>query len=278
LYSKNAWCGSHTHWLNAIASLDEFAGQTVKIRFRVGTDDATGYEGWYVDDVSMQSCMPSTVLGPDSSLLAMPGETVTHTFVLANQSTATDSFALSVAGGTWPAVRVDSSPITLTAGATATLSVRVDVPDPFTSLSDGFVLSAASLGIPGITVQALGETSLDIQSAAAISADQTGGDQPGQRVAYVFTFTNTGNYTDTFTLGTSGVWSSYLPDGNTTGPLGAGESITVTLLVAIPLSAPVGDSDVTVLTATSTLDGSVSVSANATTVVFFRNYLPVVVK
>ena len=278
LYGQAAWCGAHTQWLNAIASLDEFAGQTAQLRFRVGTDDAISYEGWYVDDVSVQSCMPSTALGPDSSLLALPGETVTHTFVLANQSAITDSFTLSVTGATWPATLVDGSPITLTAGATATLSVRVDVPVSYASLSDGFALSATSLGIPGITLQALGETSLDFQPAAAFSADQTGAGQPGQVVEYVFTLTNTGNYTDTFTLEVTGTWMAYLPDGSTTGPLGAGENITVTLLVTIPLSAPAGAPEVTTLTAASTLDDSVVASANATTVLYFRNYLPLVGK
>jgi len=92
------------------------------------------------------------------------------------------------------------------------------------------------------------------------------------------TYSNAGNFTDTFSLAVSGTWLSFLPDGTTTGPLGAGESLTVTLLVAIPALALPGDSDVTALTATSGLDGSVTASVNATTAVFFRNYLPVVGK
>ena len=278
LYGRNAWCNASTNWLNTVAALDEFAGQTVQFRFRLGTDDSIAYEGWYVDDVGVQSCMPSTALGPDSSLPAMPGETVTHTFVLSNQSAATDSFALSVTGGSWPTSLVTSSPITLTAGATATVSVRVDVPAGVGSLSDAFVLSSASLGIPGITLEAMGETNLTIQPAVAFSANQNGAGQPGQVVEYIFTVTNLGNYTDTFTLETSGVWDAFLLDGTTTGLLGAGESVTVTLLVAIPSGALVGDSDVTLLTATSALDGSVAASVNATTAVFYRSYLPLISK
>ena len=280
LYGQNAWCGTNASWLNTIASLDEYAGQTVQLRFRLGTDDAIGYEGWYVDDISVQSCMPSTELGPDSSLLAVPGEAVIHSFTLANLGTATDSFALAVSGGSWPTELMGSSPITLTAGATATLSVRVEVPVDFSSPTDSFTLTATSLGIPGISLQAQGETSLGIEAGAAFSAAQSGAGQAGEMLEYVFTLTNQGNYTDTYTLSLSGEWNTYLPGGMSVGPLGAGESVTVTLLVAIPTEAVQGDSDVTILTATSSLDGSVAVSVNATTsvVVYYRNYLPILNK
>jgi uncharacterized membrane protein len=231
-----------------------------------------------VDDVSLQSCASAVALGPDSSLNGLPGEGVVHNFVLANQSAASDSFALSVAGWAWPTALLSASPITLTAGATATLSVRVDVPASPGSMTDSFSLSAASVGIPGITVQAQGETSLDVQAAVALSADQQGAGKPGQVVAYIFTVTNTGAYTDTFTLEASGIWTATLPGGGSSGPLGAGESLTVILLVTIAEGALPGSSDVTVLTATSTLDGGVAVSAQATTVVFFSSYLPVVRK
>jgi uncharacterized membrane protein len=64
------------------------------------------------------------------------------------------------------------------------------------------------------------------------------------------------------------------------GPLGAGESVTVTLLVSIPTDAVPGAADVSVLTATSTLDGSVATSVTATTsaAAYYRNYLPILKK
>jgi uncharacterized membrane protein len=154
----------------------------------------------------------------------------------------------------------------------------VDGPVDILTLSDSFTLTATSLGIPGLWVEAMGETSLGVQAAATLSADQIGAGQPGQVVEYTFTLTNTGNYTDTFALAISGTWLTYLPDGVTTGPLSTGQAIMVTLLVAIPTDGMPGDSDVTMLTATSGLDSNVSVSAQATTTVYYRNYLPVVTK
>ena len=278
LYGQEAWCTPQTSWLNAVAALDEFAGQTVQFRYRLGTGATLATRaGTWTTLSSSRACPrpPSARTAACPPCRERPSPTP---LCWRTRAPRTDSFALAVTGGTWPTTLVDSSPITLTAGATATLSVVVEVPESLAGLSDGFVLSATSLGIPGITVQALGETSLDLQAAAAISADQSGGGQPGQVAEYVFTVTNMGSYTDTFTLAITGTWLSTLPDGSTTGPLGAGESLTVTLLVAIPTNALVGDSDVTVLTVTSTLDGSVSVSASAATAVYFRNYLPVVGK
>lgn len=33
-----------------------YAGQDVQFRFRLGTDGSVGKEGWYIDDVSVNSC------------------------------------------------------------------------------------------------------------------------------------------------------------------------------------------------------------------------------
>jgi hypothetical protein len=33
--------------------LASFAGQSIQLRYRFGSDNATGYEGWYVDDISI---------------------------------------------------------------------------------------------------------------------------------------------------------------------------------------------------------------------------------
>ena len=39
-----------------MVDLDAYAGQTVQFRFRLGTDTSVSREGWYIDDVKVQSC------------------------------------------------------------------------------------------------------------------------------------------------------------------------------------------------------------------------------
>ena len=61
----DAWCAnaavpaSGVQESVSVVDLDQFAGQTVQFRFRVGTDGNTGDEGWYIDDVEVQGCVPN---------------------------------------------------------------------------------------------------------------------------------------------------------------------------------------------------------------------------
>ncbi len=57
LAGLNAWCGAPGTWLRAVTSLDAFAGQTVYFRLRLGSDSSVSREGWYIDDVAVQSCV-----------------------------------------------------------------------------------------------------------------------------------------------------------------------------------------------------------------------------
>ncbi|GAB4170198.1 MAG: hypothetical protein Kow0020_04360 [Wenzhouxiangellaceae bacterium] len=52
----DAWCGDPQDWLNSVVDVSAYAGQTVQFRFRLATDSSVGREGWYIDDVKVQSC------------------------------------------------------------------------------------------------------------------------------------------------------------------------------------------------------------------------------
>jgi len=58
----DAWCADDLQSASgdqtdiSVVNLNAFAGQTVQFRFRVGTDGAVGDEGWYLDNVTVQSC------------------------------------------------------------------------------------------------------------------------------------------------------------------------------------------------------------------------------
>ena len=58
LAGKRAWCepSSGRSYANTMVDLSNFAGSDVRLRWRLGTDSSQGREGWYVDDISVQSC------------------------------------------------------------------------------------------------------------------------------------------------------------------------------------------------------------------------------
>ncbi len=57
----DAWCGDPQDWLNSVIDISAFAGQSVRFRFRLATDSSVGREGWYIDDVLVQSCSADQV-------------------------------------------------------------------------------------------------------------------------------------------------------------------------------------------------------------------------
>ncbi len=54
---ENAWCGEPQDWLESIVDLSAYAGDTVQFRFRLATDAFEGREGWYIDDLAIQTCV-----------------------------------------------------------------------------------------------------------------------------------------------------------------------------------------------------------------------------
>ena len=56
LAGLDAWCGDAQPYLNSIVDISTYAGQTVRFRFRLGTDVYVSHPGWDIDDVKVQSC------------------------------------------------------------------------------------------------------------------------------------------------------------------------------------------------------------------------------
>ena len=57
LAGQRAWCGDPQDWLNSIVDINQFAGQTIHVRFHLGTDSFGGNSRWTIDDVVVQSCV-----------------------------------------------------------------------------------------------------------------------------------------------------------------------------------------------------------------------------
>jgi len=62
LAGYRAWCGDSQGWVQSVVDLSAYAGQTVQFRYRLGTDfsNIQEVEGWYLDNVRVQSCASST--------------------------------------------------------------------------------------------------------------------------------------------------------------------------------------------------------------------------
>lgn len=88
--------------------------------------------------------------------------------------------------------------------------------------------------------------------------------QPGETIIYTLDLTNTGERTDTFSLGYAGnQWSVQLPANQAT--LAAGEGLQITVEVTIPGNSTNGQMDMVTITATSQADSNISASADLTT-------------
>jgi bacillopeptidase F (M6 metalloprotease family) len=62
-----AWCGNSQGWIHAVVDLGAYAGQSLRFRFRIATDNSFGQEGWYIDEVQVNSC-----LSTQGTLLYLP--------------------------------------------------------------------------------------------------------------------------------------------------------------------------------------------------------------
>ncbi len=56
----SAWCADPEDFVRSIVDLSAYQGETVRFRFRLGTDGSVGRanDGWFIDDIKVQSCQP----------------------------------------------------------------------------------------------------------------------------------------------------------------------------------------------------------------------------
>jgi len=65
LGGRKAFVGESNGYISSRADLSSFAGQSVRFRFRIGTDSAFGDYGWFIDDVRVYTC--ETPTGSDTT-------------------------------------------------------------------------------------------------------------------------------------------------------------------------------------------------------------------
>ncbi len=57
LHGRKAFTGSTYFMVSSLYNLNSLVGQTVKFRFRFATDNYFQYEGWFIDDVQINTCV-----------------------------------------------------------------------------------------------------------------------------------------------------------------------------------------------------------------------------
>lgn len=60
LAGREGWCGTQA-WTRAVFDLRGLEGETLRFRFRLGTDVEVATDDWLIDDVAVQSCEPDFV-------------------------------------------------------------------------------------------------------------------------------------------------------------------------------------------------------------------------
>jgi choice-of-anchor B domain-containing protein len=187
----------------------------------------------------------------------LPDNTVTHTFLVTNESTAADNFTLAISGNDWT-TNVQGATGSLGGGASKMIDVTVTIPSldvrgepPVILDSDQFTLTATSMNDGDVSAQASGTTNAISYPGVSVSADDTTQSAlVGETVTYVLTITNEGDFTDSFAiaLGSSN-WTS-TPSVSTVGPLAPGATGNVNVQVTVGS----GNVDSVVVTAQSNLN------------------------
>ncbi len=219
------WCGG-TVYINTIADVSAYAGQTAQFRLRLGTDTSFGDTGWDVDDVTVQSCMaagapPNINVTPASLSSTQLADTTTSqtltvgntggadlTWTIAEEPAPGTCTALSdvpwlsevptngttTAGGTAP-VAVTFNSTGLAVGTyTANLCVTSNDPDAGPGNGTNLVVVPVSLTVtaPAPSIS-LAKTVGTVAGVCATTDSIIVA--PGTTVYYCYTVTNTGNVT-----------------------------------------------------------------------------------
>jgi hypothetical protein len=109
LAGRNAFVGSSHGYISSKLDLTSLAGQSVRFRFRIGTDAYGDSWGWFIDDVRIYTCSDPdslfiTLTNPSGDEILKPGEVETITWTgPSSMAYATLKYSLDK-GVTWKTI------------------------------------------------------------------------------------------------------------------------------------------------------------------------------
>lgn len=92
--------GTQLTWVEESMDLTEYAGQSIRLRFRVTSDGSVEQDGWYVDDISLLIYFPdydtAVVVSPDSiTLNGITGTRLDQSLTIHNYTNGSLTFAIA---------------------------------------------------------------------------------------------------------------------------------------------------------------------------------------
>jgi hypothetical protein len=66
IQSQAAYDSISPGWVQAVFNLNAYIGQTIRVRYRLGTDQAVTRRGWYLDDIALQGFHHIQALPPNA--------------------------------------------------------------------------------------------------------------------------------------------------------------------------------------------------------------------
>ena len=80
--ARSAWVGDLPTWTQVKVDLSSFAGHSILIRWRIGSDLGIGDWGWYIDDVQISAPLPASDPPTLSAVLPSAGSPDVRTAVI----------------------------------------------------------------------------------------------------------------------------------------------------------------------------------------------------
>lgn len=185
LAGLNAYCGVKD-WTDSIVDVSIYSGDTVQFRYRLASDESVGHDGWYLDDVKVQSCsngaathVVTPVAGTGGSIIPSTPQTVTDGSTIAFTVTPDSGFSIDTVtgcGGSLAGNTYTTAPITADCTVNATFVAEGDVT---ATLSDGrtmakygqtltytlTITNAGASAVSGVNVSQAFPAELDLSTA-----------------------------------------------------------------------------------------------------------------
>jgi len=220
----------------------------------------SGYSDEALDTTRVNECglelAPSYIDPPPyPSGRSAPGTAVNYAHILTNTGVLTDSYVLTYLTGTWQAEVAPLLVVELPPGGTAPVTATVHVPPGVISgTRETLVVTATSQSLSTLFDAVVDETVVPYAPQAVIAPDNWGQAAPHGVITYSHTLTNTGNYTDSFTLATNSSFGFSVIEPSQTPSLGPGESYgPIVVTVTLPSYAETGKIELTQAIATFNL-------------------------